>query len=225
MKEFNNIKNFIFDLDGTLYGQELLEKVFGQVSQRMGKFISQELNVDLKKAKELQINYFHRYNTSLNGLMVHHNINPKSFLSHVHRINLDFLKKDLVLREELIKLDSKKYIYTNGSVEHINQITTSLGIDDLFDGYFDIVDGNYIPKPEMEPFKVMLSKFKIDAKESCFIEDIAINLKTAKKLGMKTVWIENTEYWGKKNSDEDFIDLKVKDVCSLLKEINILKEA
>ena len=225
MKDFKNIKSFIFDLDGTLYGQHLLEKIFGQVSTRMGLFISEKLNVDLKKAKELQTNYFHKYNTSLNGLMIHHDISAPEFLKYVHQINLDFMKKDIALREELLKLDAKKYIYTNGSVAHIEQIIKSLGIEDLFDGTFDIVEANYVPKPSMESYQTMIKKFNINPKESCFVEDIAINLKPAKKLGMKTVWIKNTEYWGKKSADEDFIDLKVKDVCSLLKEINILKVA
>ena len=225
MKGFKNIKNFIFDLDGTLYGQNMLEKVFGQVSKRMGEFISQKLNVDLKRAKELQTNYFHKYNTSLNGLMIHHNIDPQEFLKYVHEINLDFLKKDVVLREELLKLDAKKYIYTNGSAAHIKQIIKSLGIEDLFDGTFDIVDANYVPKPSVEPCKAMVKKFNIDPKEAVFIEDIAINLEPAKKLGMKTVWVENSEYWGKKNSNKDFIDLKIKNLSSFLKEINILEVA
>ena len=69
----------------------------------------------------------------------------------------------------------------------------------------------------------MLQKFNIGPQVSCFVEDIAINLEPAKKLGMKTVWIENTEYWGKRNSDKDFIDLKIKDLSSFLKEINILQ--
>ena len=107
MKEFKNLKNFIFDLDGTIYSQAMLSKIFGQVSKRMGEFISQKLNVDLKKAKELQTDYFHRYNTSLNGLMIHHDIDPKEFLKYVHQINLDFLKKDVVLRKELLKLNAK----------------------------------------------------------------------------------------------------------------------
>ena len=102
MKEFKNIKNFIFDCDGVLYND--LEKVFGQVSKRMTSYISKKLNLDLKKAKELQTDYFHKYNTSLNGLMIHHDINPNDFLKYVHEINLDFLEKDLFLREELIKL-------------------------------------------------------------------------------------------------------------------------
>ena len=222
MKDFKNIKNFIIDLDGTLYAQNMLEKVFGQVSNRMGDFISQKLNVDLKKAKELQKNYFHKYNTSLNGLMIHHDINPQEFLKYVHEINLDFLKKDVVLREELLKLDAKKYIYTNGSIEHIEQIIKSLGIEDLFDGTFDIVEANYVPKPSLESYRNMVKKFNIDPKDAVFIEDIAINLEPAKKLGMKTVWIENEEYWGKKNSNKDFIDLKIKKLSSFLKEINIL---
>ena len=57
------------------------------------------------------------------------------------------------------------------------------------------------------------------------IEDIAINLEPAKKLGMKTAWLINDEYWGKKDSDKDFIDLKIKNLSSFLKEINILKVA
>ena len=45
-----------------------LEKVFGQVSKRMTKFISEKLKIDMNEAKELQTNYFYKYNTSLNGL-------------------------------------------------------------------------------------------------------------------------------------------------------------
>ena len=223
MKDFKNIKNFIFDCDGVLYKD--LDAVFGQVSKRMSEYISRKLNVDLKKAKELQRNYFHQYNTSLNGLMIHHKIDPHEFLEYVHDINLDFLKKDTVLREELLKLDVKKFIYTNGSRNHVNNITKHLGIDDLFDGVFDIVDGQFIPKPQIEPFKVLIKKFAINPEETVFIDDIAKNLSVKKELNLKTVWLINNEYWGKKDSDKDFIDLKIKNLSSFLKEINILKVA
>ena len=223
MKEFKNIKNFIFDCDGVLYSD--LEKVFGQVSKRMTDYISIKLKLDIKEAKKLQTKYFHKYNTSLNGLMIHHKINPEEFLDYVHDINLDFLEKDLVLRKELLRLDAKKIIFTNGSTDHVINITKHLGIDDLFDGTFDIVDCNFVPKPAIESYKILLKKFKIDPKESVFIEDIAKNLEPAKKLGMKTVWLVNNEYWGKKDSDKDFIDLKINNLSSFLKEINILKAA
>ena len=223
MNNLKNIKNFIFDCDGVLYQD--LEAVFGQVSKKMTKYISEKLNLSLEKAKELQTNYFHKYNTSLNGLMIHHDVNPQEFLKYVHDINLDFMKKDLILRKELIKLHVKKFVFTNGSHEHVINITKHLGIDDLFDGIFDITDCNLIPKPSLEPYKKLIEKFNINPEETVFIEDIAKNLEPAKKLGMKTVWLINDEYWGKKDSDKDFIDFKIKNLSSFLKEINILKVA
>ena len=223
MKEFKKIKNFIFDCDGVLYDD--LEGVFGQVSKRMTKYISKKLNLNLEKAKELQTNYFHKYNTSLNGLMIHHDINPQEFLKYVHDINLDFLKKDLKLRKELLELKTKKFVFTNGSHEHASNITKTLGIKDLFDGFFDITDCNFIPKPSIEPYRKLIDKFNIKPSETVFIEDIAINLEPAKKLGMKTVWLENNEYWGKKDSDKKFVDLKIENLSSFLKEINIIKQS
>ena len=223
MKEFKNIKNIIFDCDGVLYKD--LDAVFGQVSKKMSEYISRKLNVDLKKAKELQRNYFHQYNTSLNGLMIHHKIDPHEFLEYVHDIDLDFLKKDTLLREELLKLDVKKFVYTNGSRDHVNNITKHLGIDDLFDGVFDIVDGQFIPKPQIEPFKVLIKKFDINPEETVFIEDIAKNLSVKKELNLKTVWLINNEYWGKQDSDKNYIDVRIENLTSFLKEINILKAA
>ena len=223
MKEFKKIKNFIFDCDGVLYDD--LEGVFGQVSKRMTEYISQKLDLSLEKAKELQTNYFHKYNTSLNGLMIHHDIDPQEFLKYVHDINLDFLKKDLKLRKELIELKTKKFVFTNGSHEHASNITKTLGISDLFDGFFDITDCNFIPKPSIKPYKKLIDKFNIKPSETVFIEDIAINLEPAKKLGMKTVWLKNNEYWGKKDSDKKFVDLKIENLSSFLKEINIIKQS
>ena len=157
--------------------------------------------------------------------MIHHKIDPHEFLKYVHDINLDFLKKDTLLREELLKLDVKKFVYTNGSRDHVNNITKHLGIDDLFDGVFDIVDGQFIPKPQIEPFKILIKKFNINPEETVFIEDIAKNLSVKKELNLKTVWLINNEYWGKQDSDKNYIDVRIENLTSFLKEINILKTA
>ena len=223
MKDFKKIKNFIFDCDGVLYKD--LDAVFGQVSKRMTEYISKKLNLDLKKAKELQTNYFHKYNTSLNGLLIHHDVKAEEFLEYVHDIDLEFMEKDLVLREELLKLNTKKFVFTNGSHDHVKNITKCLGIDDLFDGVFDITDCNFIPKPSLDPYKILIKKFNINPKKTIFIDDIAKNLEPAKKLGMKTVWLINNEYWGKKDSNKNFIDLKIENLSSFLKQIRLLQAA
>ena len=49
MNNLKKIKNFIFDCDGVLYQD--LDAVFGQVSKRMTKYISEKLNLSLEKAK------------------------------------------------------------------------------------------------------------------------------------------------------------------------------
>ena len=223
MNGLKNIKNILFDLDGVLYQD--LEAVFGQVSRRMTEYISYNLGLDLKKAKELQTNYFHKYNTSLNGLMIHHNIKPEEFLKYVHDIDLSFMKKDIVLRSELENLNLKKFIFTNGSKDHANNITAHLGINDLFDGLFDIVDAQYSPKPTAKAFDLMINKFKIDPKETLYIEDIAKNLSIGKERGTITVWLINDEYWGKKESDKEFIDYKIENLSLFLKEIRLLQNS
>ena len=223
MKNLANIKNILFDCDGVLYQD--LEAVFGQVSKKMTEYISKKLNIDLKKAKELQTNYFHKNNTSLNGLMIHHDIPPREFLDYVHDIDLSFLEKDKTLRYELENIKLNKYVFTNGSKEHVKNITTHLGIDDQFDGVFDIVDAEYHPKPEAKAFDLMVQKFKIDPNETLYIEDIAKNLSIGKERGTITAWLINDEYWGKKESEKDYIDYKIENLSLFLKEIRLLKNS
>ena len=221
MKNLKKIRNILFDCDGVLYQD--LEAVFGQVSKRMTSYISNKLKLDIKKAKELQTSYFHKYNTSLNGLMIHHNIQPKEFLKYVHDIDLNFMKKDTILRKELTSLNLKKFVFTNGSKEHVENIIKHLGIEDQFNGIFDIVDAEYHPKPEAKAFDLMVKKFNIDPKETIYIEDIAKNLSIAKVRGSTTVWLINNEYWGKKESDEDYIDYKIENLPLFLKKIRLFK--
>ena len=221
MNNLINKKNLLLDLDGTVYQD--LESVFGQVSKLMTKYISEKLNVDLKKAKELQTNYFYKYNTSLNGLMIHHDIPPKEFLKYVHDIDLSFMKKDLVLREELENLDMRKLIFTNGSTDHAKNVLSHLGIDDLFENIFDITDAEYQPKPEPKAFDLMTEKFDLDPSETIYIEDIAKNLSIGKERGCTTVWLINNEEWRKMESDKDYIDYKTENLSLFLKELRLLK--
>ena len=218
MKDLKKIKYWIFDLDNTLYSGDT--KVFDQVDKKMSKFISEKLKVSIKEAKKIQKNYFHEYNTTLNGMIKNHEIDANEFLEFVHDVNLDFLKPDNLLKQEISSLLGKKFIFTNGSKAHAANVTKRIGIDKLFDGVFDIVESDFIPKPSVEPYKKIIEKYKIEPQYSIFIEDIARNLKPAHELGMKTVWIKNDEPWAAKYSDEDFINYKTDNLAKFLKEIN-----
>ena len=191
----------------------------------MTKYVSDKLNINLDKAKKVQTDYFHKYNTTLNGLIKNHKIDANDFLDYVHDINIDFLKKNLKLNKELEKLDGKKIIFTNGSKKHALNITQKIGIDHHFEDFFDIIDANFVPKPFIEPYKKIVEKHKIDPKICAFVEDIARNLKPAYEMGMTTVWIENDEPWAKKFSDSDFVNFRTNNLSEFLKKINLLKAA
>ena len=228
MKSLKEMKYLLLDLDGVCYGSHNgypLEKVFGLVSKRMTLFIQEKLGLDEKKAKELQTNYFYKYNTSLNGLMLHHNVIGDEFLKYVHDIDISFMKEDKIMRNELENLDMEKFIFTNGSAEHAQNILTRLGIYDLFgkEKVFDIKDAGYVPKPEAQTFDLMIKKFGIKPKETIYIEDIAKNLSIGFERGCTTVWLINDEHFGKIDSDKDYISHKIENLSLFLKEIRLLK--
>ena len=225
---FKEKKYLLLDLDGVCYGKHnnySLERVFGQVSKRMTQFISERLKVAEVEAKRLQRDYFYKYNTSLRGLQIHNGISPDEFLTYVHDIDLSFMKEDKIMRRELEQLDMEKFIFTNGSAEHAENILTHLGVYDLFgrDKVFDIKDANYLPKPEAKTFDMMVKKFGIDPKETIYIEDIAKNLSIGHKRGCITVWLKNDEHFGKMDADKDFISHKIENLSLFLKEIRLLK--
>ena len=228
MKSLKEMKYLLLDLDGVCYGSHNgypLEKVFGLVSKRMTLFIQEKLGLDEKKAKELQTNYFYKYNTSLNGLMLHHNVIGDEFLKYVHDSDISFMKEDKIMRNELENLNMEKFIFTNGSAEHAQNILTRLGIYDLFgkEKVFDIKDAGYVPKPEAQTFDLMVKKFGIKPKETIYIEDIAKNLSIGFERGCTTVWLINDEHFGKIDSDKDYISHKIENLSLFLKEIRLLK--
>ena len=218
MKELKKIKYWLFDLDNTLYSGDT--KVFDQVDKKMSKFISEKLKVSEEEAKKIQKNYFHEYNTTLNGMIKNHDIDATEFLEFVHDVNLDFLKKDEFLGNQINKLNGKKIIFTNGSKAHAANVTEKIGIDKLFDGVFDIVDSDFYPKPSMEHYKKIIENYNIEPEYCIFFEDIARNLKPAHELGMKTVWIKNKEPWAAEYSDAEFINYRTDNLANFLKEIN-----
>ena len=99
-KEVFKLKSaWIFDLDNTLYSPK--SKIFDQIDIRMKKFISKKLNISLEEAFKVQKLYYHKYGTTLFGLMQNHNLEPDEFLDFVHDINFKNLKKSKLLKKKI----------------------------------------------------------------------------------------------------------------------------
>ena len=228
MKDLKKINYLILDMDGCVYHPKYLKTLFSQVSAKMTEFISLKLDIDKVKAKELQADYFYKYDTSLNGLLINHpdKINANEFLKYVHSIDYSCLDRDEELREQLIKLDLKVFCATNGSREHAINCMKRIGIDDLFEGkIMDIVDFNLKPKPNPQSLKLMCDKFQIPTnEETLYVEDICKNLtsETAKK--MVKVWFSNDEPINDEDKYKNVIDYKIDNLALFLKKIRLLKE-
>lgn len=186
--ELSNIKNWIFDLDNTLYSPE--EEIFSQIDERMTKFITDKFKINNEEAFNIQKKYFLEYGTTLSGLMKKNNIDTDEFLEFVHDIDLDILKPDKKLNKIISNLPGKKFIFTNGSKKHAQNVLKKLEMNAIFDDIYDIKDSNFIPKPNMEAYTTFINKMGIDVNKSIMFEDIARNLQPAKELGIISVLIQ-----------------------------------
>ena len=186
--ELSNIKNWIFDLDNTLYSPE--EEIFSQIDERMTKFITDKFKINNEEAFNIQKKYFLEYGTTLSGLMKKNNIDSDEFLEFVHDIDLEILKPDKKLNKIISNLPGKKFIFTNGSKKHAQNVLKKLEMNAIFDDIYDIKDSNFIPKPNMEAYTTFINKMGIDVNKSIMFEDIARNLQPAKELGIISVLIQ-----------------------------------
>lgn len=184
----SDIKNWVFDLDNTLYSPE--EDIFSQIDKRMTEFIISKFNVNEEEAFNIQKKYFLEYGTTLSGLMKRENIDPDEFLEFVHDINLEILKPNIELSKIIKNLPGDKFIFTNGSKKHAENVLKQLEMSGIFDDIFDIKESNFIPKPNINAYLNFIDKTKIEPDVSIMFEDIGRNLEAAKKLGMKTVLIK-----------------------------------
>ncbi|MAC09083.1 MAG: pyrimidine 5'-nucleotidase [Rhodobiaceae bacterium] len=196
------IKTWIFDLDNTLYPPE--ENIFSQIDQKMTSFIADNLEISNEEAFNIQKQNFIDHGTTLAGFMNSGNdkIDPDKFLEYVHDINLNSLQEDNDLRKILLLLPGKKYIFTNGTKKHAENVLKKLNLENIFQSIFGIKEANYLPKPNLETYNLFLKTYKIDPKTSIMFEDMGRNLIPAKELGMKTVLLER-KLPNKNNSDQE----------------------
>lgn len=199
--DIQSVDTWLFDLDNTLYPSRC--NLFAQIDKKMGEFIENFFQIDAISAKKRQKDYFHRYGTTLRGLMTEHRMDPAEFLHHVHDIDVSALPPDPDLARAMGALPGRKMVFTNGTVPHAERILKQLRIDHHFDAVFDIVASEYIPKPDMAPYRKLLAEHGVDPARTVMFEDMAKNLRPAATLGMTTVWVVNERDWAQPTDGPD----------------------
>ena len=213
--------HWIFDLDNTIYDFNL--GLFTRVSSRMTEYIKDFFDLNEVDALTLQRNMYKKYGLTLTGLMREYGIAPDEYLDYIHDVSHPELEYDEQLKLNLSNLAGRKFIYTNASQDHAKNILSAMGIATEFEKILDIKATGYLPKPNPKSYNIMLKSFDISTNEignSIFIEDTAKNLKPAKLLGLKTVWIENDFNLQDYRQHSGSVDYKYSDLNSFLNDID-----
>jgi len=186
----------VIDLDNTLYAAD--SGVFARMDKRMTAFVANMLGVDTAEANRLRVKYWREYGTTLRGMMLHHGMEPEAFLHDVHDINAhQILDRDDALDAALARLPGRKVIHTNGIREHAERILATLGIAHHFEAIYDIRFNHYIPKPCQKTLASLIAAEGYIPERTLVVDDMEDNLRVAKALGCKTVWItcETGKQW------------------------------
>lgn len=198
-----NAEAWVFDLDNTLYPAK--SNLFSQVDRRMTRFIADFLGLDSESAYRLQKSYLRAHGTTMRGLMDEHGMDPGPFLDFVHDIDLDPVTPDPVLDRALARLPGRKIVFTNGPSDHAFRVMDRLAVAHHFEAVFDIVEADYVPKPEPRAYAALVRRHRLTPERTVMVEDMARNLRPAAALGMTTVWVRpgGDEGDGGNGGDED----------------------
>lgn len=223
--DFAHVDTWIFDLDNTLYPRSC--DLFAQIDVKMTQFVAKLLETDdLVAARHLQKQLFKDYGTTLNGLTKHYGIEPVTFLDYVHDIDYSPVPTDTGLDRTLAQLEGRKLVHTNGDVAHAMRTMERLGIAHLFDGVFDVVAANYVPKPGADNYAKFWADHQINPANAVMFEDMARNLEVPKAHGMTTVLVKADaphlgDAWEHEGHEETYIDHATHDLPGFLASLTL----
>jgi putative hydrolase of the HAD superfamily len=180
---------WIFDLDDTLHNASA--HIFPHINRSMTEYIMTHLDLCEAEACALRRDYWQRYGATLHGLMRHHGTAPRHFLHHTHQFPdlTTMVIRARGLRHTLLRLPGRKVVFTNAPMAYAIQVLDLLSIRDLFQDVFSIESTRFHPKPARQGFLRILRALRLPAHRCAMVEDSLPALRTAKRLGMKTVYV------------------------------------
>lgn len=200
---------WLFDLDNTLH--DASPHIFPHINRSMRAYIERHLGLEREAANRLRQDYWMRYGATLLGLIRHHDIDPAHFLWETHQF--PDLKRMLAFHQPTLnalrRLPGRKLIFSNAPRHYAEAVLTLTGLAPIFDAVYTIESTRFQPKPSLEGFRALLSAERLAPKRCIMVEDTLDNLRPAKRLGMKTVWVSAS------SRSAPCVDVKIRHVTAL----------
>jgi putative hydrolase of the HAD superfamily len=226
LAKFRAVKDWIFDLDNTLYPAD--NGLWPAIEQRITLFLIAHSGLDGASARALQRYYYQRHGTTLRGLIDEDFKGAADFLEFVHDIDRSGLAPNPELALELARLPGRKLIFTNGSRDHALRTVEQLGLEGLFEDAFDIVAAGLTPKPAGAAYDLFFRAHGVDPARAAMFEDIAKNLVVPRTRGMTTVLvtprpdeIDRRQPHDREAARPADVDFFTDDLASFLARVNV----
>lgn len=180
---------WIFDLDNTLH--DASPHIFPHLNRSMTAYLQEHLRLTQDEAAELRARYWHSYGATLLGMMRHHGTDPEHFLRETHAFPdlPQMVVYERGLAAMLRRLPGRKLVLSNAPRRYAQAVLQLMGVEGYFDALHCIESTGYQPKPSRAAFHSLLRAHDLTAARCIMVEDSRQNLRPAKRLGMKTVWI------------------------------------
>ncbi|WP_034299743.1 pyrimidine 5'-nucleotidase [Herbaspirillum sp. RV1423] len=197
----NTTPLWLFDLDNTLHNAS--HAIFPAINANMNVFMErvlkeQGLPSDQDAVNEMRQRYWRLYGATLLGMVQHHQVKPEAFLHDAHDFDdlFGMIRAERGLLHLLKRLPGRKILLTNAPLRYSRDVVRHLGLHRHFDKHISIesmrVHGKLKPKPSRQLLQKLLARERVAAHRCILVEDTSVNLKSAKKLGLRTAWV--TQY-------------------------------
>jgi putative hydrolase of the HAD superfamily len=192
---------WLFDLDNTLH--DASHAIFPLISANMNTYIARVLGDGVTPATAEQVNaarmgYWKRYGATLLGMIRHHQVGAADFLRETHDLAglQQLIRAERGLARMLRSLPGRKILLTNAPTRYSRDVMRHLGLQRHFSHHVAIenmrVHGELRPKPSKLMLRRLLRRHGVAAHRCVLVEDTLANLRSARQLGVRTVWV--TQY-------------------------------
>jgi len=185
---------WLFDLDNTLHDAGAW--VFAQMNDEMTRYVEATLGIGRAEADTLRQAYWRRYGSTLLGLIRHHRVKSEHFLHETHRFpgleaRVTGHRHDFAA---IGRLAGRRIVLTNAPRAYALRVLGALGVLALFDEVLAIEDmrqfGQLRPKPDRRMLRGLVARLRVRPGDCVLVEDALENLRAAREVGMRGVWMQ-----------------------------------
>lgn len=206
---------WLFDLDDTLH--HATPVIFERMNRAMTDYVMRHVGLEEPAANALRREYWRRYGATLLGLMRRHGTDPDHFLAETHQFPdlpaiIDY---DHRVRLLLKHLPGRKVLVSNAPRHYVGMVLENMRVARHLHGIETIESMRYVPKPARSSLARLLRRHGATGRRGLLrhrvvmVEDNLDNLKSAKRLGLTTVWISKAAH------KPAFVDVRLRSVLQL----------